>query len=124
MQRSAGRVLLALVDEVALNHIERLGHAFVEMCRSDRAGAHSDVQHYRPQRVVRVADRQRDVALAWEGETIRLELTVEYFLIDHDTVSRFEESPCRSIWGLRGCSWNLRKGSIRRARSALCRNPR
>src|SRR5215475_9171763 len=95
MQRSAGRVLLALVGEAAVNHIERLGHTFVEMCRNDRAGAHSDVQHYRPQRVVRVTDRQRDVALAWEGETIRLELTVEYFLINHDTVSRFEEPSCR-----------------------------
>src|SRR5215469_18685279 len=48
MQRSAGLVLLALVGEVALSHIERLGHAFVEMCRDDCAGVHTDVQHYRP----------------------------------------------------------------------------
>src|SRR6516225_112779 len=89
MQRSAGLVLLALVGKVALDHIERLGHAFVEMCRNDRAGVHNDVQHHRPQRVIRVAHLQRDVALTGEGETIRLELTVEYFLIDHDTVSRF-----------------------------------
>jgi hypothetical protein len=58
------------------------------MCRNDRAGAHTDVQHHRPQRVIRVADPQRDVALTGEGEAIRLELTVDYFLIDHDTVSR------------------------------------
>src|SRR6516164_6558700 len=48
MQRSAGLVLLALVGKVALDHIERLGHAFVEMCRYDCAGVHTDVQHYRP----------------------------------------------------------------------------
>src|SRR6516165_4389163 len=94
MQRSASLVLLALVGEVPLSHIERLGHAFVEMCRNDRAGVHNDVQHDRPQRVIRVAHLQRDVALTGEGETIRIELTVEYFLIDHDTVSRFEPS-CR-----------------------------
>src|SRR6516164_5243822 len=44
----AGLVLLALVGKVALDHIERLGHAFVEMCRDDCAGVHTDVQHYRP----------------------------------------------------------------------------
>src|SRR5215467_758920 len=93
MQRSAGLVLLALVGEVALSHIERLGHAFVEMRRNDRAGAHTDVQHDRPQRVIRVADPQRDVALTGERETIRLELIVEYFLIDHDTVSCASKSP-------------------------------
>src|SRR5262249_16935762 len=70
-----------------------LGHAFVEMCRNDRAGAHTDVQHDRPQRVIRVADPQRDVALTGERETIRLELIVEYFLIDHDTVSCASKSP-------------------------------
>src|SRR5262249_37875490 len=48
MQRSAGLVLLAFVGEVALNHIECLGHAFMQMCRNDRAGLHSDVQHHRP----------------------------------------------------------------------------
>ena len=37
------------------------------------------------------ADPQRDVALTGEGETIRLELPVDYFLIDHDTVSRVGE---------------------------------
>src|SRR5262245_36754252 len=93
MQRSAGLVLLALIGEVALSHIERLGHAFVEMCRNDRAGAHTDVQHDRPQRVIRVADPQRDVALTGERESIRLELIVEYFLIDHDTVSCASKSP-------------------------------
>src|SRR5215813_965931 len=93
MQRSASLVLLALVGEVALGHIERLGHAFVEMCRNDRAGAHTDVQHDRPQRVIRVADLQRDVALTGERETIGLELIVEYFLIDHDTVSCASKSP-------------------------------
>src|SRR5262249_4397915 len=92
-QRSAGLVLLTLVGEVALSHIERLGHAFVEMCRNDRAGAHTDVQHDRPQRVIRVADPQRDVALTGERESIRLELIVEYFLIDHDTVSCASKSP-------------------------------
>src|SRR5215813_2502471 len=54
------------------------------MCRNDRAGAHTDVQHDRP---------QRDVALTGERETIRLELIVEYFLIDHDTVSCASKSP-------------------------------
>src|SRR2546421_43750 len=79
MQRSAGLVLFALIGEVALGHIERLGHAFVEMCRNGRAGVHNYVQHDRAQRVVGVADSQRDVALTRERETIRLELIVEYF---------------------------------------------
>src|SRR5262249_27645444 len=87
MQRSAGLVLLALVREVALNNIERLGHAFVKMCRNHRAGLHTDVQHYWPQRVIRIADPQRDVAFAGEGEAICLELTLKYFMIDHDTGS-------------------------------------
>src|SRR5215813_9250414 len=91
MQRSAGLVLLALVGEIALSHIECLGHAFVEMRRNDRAWFHSDVQHHWPQRVICVADLQRDVALTREWEAIRLELTVDYFLIDHDTVSRVGE---------------------------------
>src|SRR6516225_8776650 len=99
MQRSAGLVLLALVGKVTLSHIERLGHAFVEMCRNHRAGVHSDVQHYRPKRVIRVADLQRDVALTGEGETIRLELTVKYFLIDHDTVSWFSRAPPADLMG-------------------------
>src|SRR5262245_29180235 len=89
MQRSAGLVLLALVDEIALSHIECLGHAFVEMRRNDRAWFHSDVQHHWPQRVICVADLQHDVALTREWEAIGLELTVEYFLIDHDTGSWF-----------------------------------
>src|SRR5262245_23845963 len=89
MQRSAGLVLLALVGEIALSHIECLGHAFVEMRRNDRAWFHSDVQHHWPQRVICVADLQRDVALTREWEAIGLELTVEYFLIDHDTGSWF-----------------------------------
>src|SRR5262252_4164479 len=91
MQRSAGLVLLALVGEVALGHIQCFGHAFMEMRRNGRAGVHNDVQHYGPQSVIRVADTQRDVAFTGEGETIRPELTVEYFLIDHDAVSRIEE---------------------------------
>ena len=87
MQRSAGLVLFALVDEVALNHIERFGHAVMVMCWNHRVGLHNDVLHYRPQSVVRVADRQRDFSITPEGETIRLDLTAKYFLINHDTVS-------------------------------------
>ena len=71
MQRSASLVLLAFVGEVALNHIERLGHALVKVCRNGRIRLHDDVQHHRPQRVVRVADGQRNVALTLEGETDR-----------------------------------------------------
>src|SRR5262249_13774807 len=89
MQRSAGLVLLALVREVALDNIKRLGHAFVKMCWNHRAGLHTDVQHYRPQRVIRVADPQCDVALTGEGEAICLELTVKYLMIDHDSGSCF-----------------------------------
>src|SRR5262244_984439 len=89
MQRSAGLVLLALVREVALNNIERFGHAFVKMCWNHRAGLHTDVQHYWPQRVIRIADPQRDVALTGKGEAICLELAVKYFLIDHDIGSCF-----------------------------------
>ena len=63
MQRGAGRVLLALIREVALNDIERLSHAFVKMCWNHRAGLHIDVQNYRSQRVIRIADPQRNVAL-------------------------------------------------------------
>src|SRR6516162_9262350 len=127
MQRSAGLVLLALVGEVALSHIERLGHAFVEMCRNDRAGAHTDVQHDRPQRVIRVADPQRDVALTGERETIRLELIVEYFLIDHDTVSLcFEEPSCRL--NLRGCAivprtYEKAPAAKKEVRCATCLRP-
>src|SRR5215472_7797706 len=102
MQRSAGLVLLALVGEVALGHLQCFGHAFMEMRRDSRAGVHNDVQHYGPQSVIRVSDTQRDVAFTGEGETIRLELTVEYFLIDHDAVSRIEEPPCR--FNLGGCA--------------------
>src|SRR5215813_14943177 len=93
MQRSAGLVLLALVREVALDNIERLGHAFVKMCWNHRAGLHTDVQHHWPQCVIRIADLQRDVALTREWETIGLELTVKYFLIDHGTDSCFSKSP-------------------------------
>src|SRR5262245_24409269 len=93
MQRSAGLVLLALVREVALNDIERLGHAFVKMCRNHRAGLHTDVQHYWSQRVIRIADPQRDVALTGEGEAICLELTVKYYMIDNDTGSCFGRPP-------------------------------
>src|SRR5262249_1034348 len=93
MQRSADLVLLALVGEVALDNIERLGHAFVKVRRNHRAGLHIDVQHYRPQRVIRIADPQRDVALTGEGEAICLELTVKYFVIDHDTGSCFCRAP-------------------------------
>src|SRR5215475_13263714 len=89
MQRSAGLVLLALVHEVALDNIERLGHAFVKMCRNHRARLHTDVQHYWSQRVIRVADPQCDVALTGKWEAICLELTVKYFMIDHDTGSCF-----------------------------------
>src|SRR5436189_1950172 len=35
-----------------------------------------------------------DVALTGEGEAIRLELTVDYFLIDHDTLPRWR-APCQ-----------------------------
>ena len=57
MQRSAGLVLLALVGEVALNHKERLSHTFVEMCRNDRAGFHTDVQHYPVTILIEANDR-------------------------------------------------------------------
>src|SRR6516164_10698616 len=95
MQRSASLVLLTLVGEVALNHIERFGHALVQMCRDERVGLHDYVQHHRPKCVVRVADGQRDVALTLEGETIRLELITNYFLIDHISVSCFEQNHTR-----------------------------
>jgi len=90
MQRSAGLVLLALVREVALNNIERLGHAFVKMCRYHRAGLHTDVQHYWPQRVIRIADPQRDVALTGEGEAICLELTIKYCMTTMILAPAFE----------------------------------
>src|SRR5262249_41247566 len=90
MQRSAGLILLALVAEVALNHIKRFRHAFVQMCRNDRTRLHDEVQHYRPQRVVRVAHCERDIALTGEGEPIGLELTLKYFLVDHDAISCFD----------------------------------
>src|SRR6516162_9722435 len=98
MQRSASLVLLAFVGEVALNHIERLGHALVKVCRNGRIRLHDDVQHHRPQRVVRVADGQRNVALTLEGETIRVELTTNYFLVDHVSVSCFKQSHTRTCW--------------------------
>ena len=48
MQGSAGRVLFALVGEVALHYLECFGHAVMVMCRNRRTGLHNDVQHYRP----------------------------------------------------------------------------
>src|SRR4030095_269826 len=99
MQGSAGLVLLALIREVALNDIERLSHAFVKMCWNHRAGLHIDVQNYRSQRVIRIADPQRNVALTREGEAICLELTVKFFLIDHDTGSCFSRSPPADLMG-------------------------
>src|SRR5262245_8470858 len=38
VKRRAGRVLLALVDEITFKHIERLLKALVEVGRDDRAG--------------------------------------------------------------------------------------
>jgi predicted transposase YbfD/YdcC len=87
MKRSASRVLLAFVGEVALRHIERLGHAFVEMGWNDRARLHTYVQHHWPQRVICISNCQRDLAFTGEGETIHLKLTIEYFLVNHDTAS-------------------------------------
>src|SRR5215467_4349143 len=118
MGGSFGLVILVLVVAVVLRDLECLGHVFVEMCRNDRAGLHTDVQHDRPQRVIRVADLQRDVALTGEGETIRLELTVKYFLIYHDTVSCFEEPSCRLNLG--GCA--VVPGTYEKAPTAKKRN--
>src|SRR5262245_54641630 len=56
------------------------------MCRNDRTGPHNDVQHYWPQRVVLVANRQRNVALTGEGKTHHLDLIVKHLLIDHNTL--------------------------------------
>src|SRR5262249_16097551 len=92
MQRMADLVLLALVGEITLDHVERLRHTFVEVFRNDRAWLHHEVQHHRPEHVVRVADRQRDIALTREGETIGLELTFQYFLVDHAILYRFVPS--------------------------------
>src|SRR5215468_7053128 len=89
MQRTASLVLLTLVGEVALDDIKRLGHALVAMCGNDRARLHREVQHYRTERVVRVADRQRNVTFTGEWETIPLKLTVKHFLIDHDPAPFF-----------------------------------
>src|SRR5262245_39747311 len=94
--------LVPPVLERADDFHECFGHTFMEMRRDGRAGVHNDVQHYGPQSVIRVSDTQRDVAFAGEGETIRLELTFKYFLIDHDAVSRIEEPPCR--FNLGGCA--------------------
>src|SRR5215471_8439235 len=124
MQRSAGLVLLAFIREVALDHVERLGHTFVEVFRNDRAWLHDEVQHHRPERVVRVADRQRDITLTREGETIGLELTFQYFLVDHVILHYFavnptfanaipldsfrrKESAVRRHWPIRRCDFSL-----------------
>jgi hypothetical protein len=40
------------------------------------------MQSLQAQRVIRIADPQRDVALTGEGEAISLELTAKYFMID------------------------------------------
>jgi hypothetical protein len=32
---------------------------------------------------VRIAHRERDVPLAWKGDAIRFDLTIQYFLMDH-----------------------------------------
>jgi hypothetical protein len=57
--------------------------------RDDRAWLHDEVQHHRPERVVRVPNRQRDVTLTRKRETIGFELTFQYFLVDHDILHRF-----------------------------------
>src|SRR5262249_10934045 len=91
MQGTASLVLLTLVGEVALDDIERLGHALVAMCGNDRARLHGEMQHYRTERVVRVADRQRNIALTREGKTVCLQLTFEDLLIDHCLAPGFGE---------------------------------
>src|SRR5262249_6408934 len=87
MQRSASLVLLALVGEIALDDVECLGHPFVEVFRNNRSWLHDEMQHHRPERVVRVADRERYVTLARKGETIGLKLIFQYFLVDHDALT-------------------------------------
>jgi hypothetical protein len=84
VQGCAGLVLLALVGEVALYDVKHFGDVLVQVRRDDRAGLHREMQHHGTQRVVCVADRQSDVAFAREWKTIRLDLTVRYFLVDHD----------------------------------------
>ncbi len=53
------------------------------MRRDDRAGPHEEVEHHRPKRVSRVADRQGDVSLAREREAIGLDLRCDNLLIEH-----------------------------------------
>src|SRR5262245_50296045 len=101
MQGTASLVLLTLVGEVALDDVERLGHALVAMCGNDRARLHSEMQHYRTERVVRVADRQPNIALTREGKTVCLQLTFEDLLIDHCLAPGLGDELCVSdlkVW--------------------------
>ena len=66
MQRRARQVLLAFVDEVSFDDVEHLGDMLVNMHRDDRGGLHNQVQHDRPERVIFVANCQRDVSLVRE----------------------------------------------------------
>src|SRR5262249_29161731 len=70
------------------DHVEDFGNVLMEVRRDDCAGLHHEVQHDGPELIVGVADRERDVALAGEGKTIRLDLAVEDFLIDHRALLR------------------------------------
>ena len=55
----------------------------------DRPGGLNKGKHHRPKRVIRVANRKRDVSLAREGKTISLDMRHDNFLIQHDALLCF-----------------------------------
>src|SRR6266436_2349089 len=91
MKRRAGQVLRALVAKIAFDHVEHLRNALVEVNRDGRAGRHDEVEHDRPKRVIRVANRQGDASLAREKEAIGLDLRRDNLLIEHGV-------SCVSFW--------------------------
>jgi hypothetical protein len=83
VQRSTGLVLLALIDEITVDHIEHFGNALMNVRRDYGTGLHDQMQHHRPQCVILVADSQRDVSFAWEWKPAGRNLRREDFLIQH-----------------------------------------
>ena len=98
--------------KAALNYIERLGHTLVDMCRNNRIRLHNEMQHYRAERLVGVAERQCDATFTVEWEAICLNLTVKHFLIDHDTLLTSKRAAVLASVNERAVDFIVRKRNI------------
>jgi hypothetical protein len=76
--------LLAFVDQITFDYVERLRKALVDARRDDRAGLHDDVQHYWPKRKTCVVasfwhsgQKQAVVTVGRDQDSLRAELAFE-----------------------------------------------